>query len=583
MGILAAACFVTLLGPGVADAGGRRGGAELFLPQRNSELHRRMAGEHISEHEMGPRGSDADAPSKWVETGGIKWCSGGGDWTNFGPERRAGYPLGAGIDGTCPLVPASYSIAKGVAACEKLCDTDAKCLGFTWYPKTQPGRNLTECCFRTGSTANKPKCTDAACAGSRCYEKHGAAPPPPPEPQPTGPAPKPSASQLAYQDREMGSLISFNMVNFWPQQLNADRPFSLAPPSKFTPMQLDTEQWADGLEAMGARYSLVLAKDESGFLLWPTNFSWEGRLYNYTVRESPLKPAGRDIIKEYVTSAKKRGIKTGIYYLLWGNFHLNITRTDSLDHLDCHDVHPEYEAAVLYQLEELWTNYGEYSEIWWDGGIDGCNKAFAAKVDALKTKLIGNVSAFGGDEPNAVRWIGTESGHPGCEADTGLWSSTPRNGADPLYPNMYTNDCGAADGVVWAPAECDTCIRTAAPSGPNTGSCGCWSWVPDTEKTTKSAAELQSVYLQTVGNNANMLLNMAPDRRGLVPDSDMAAYRSLGVFVNETFGAHAKLGSASKLGGSISMLTLAAKLARAPRAIVLTEDCRRPPGAVRRP
>ena len=124
------------------------------------------------------------------------------------------------------------------------------------------------------------------------------------------PPPKPSASQLAYQEREFGSLISFNMVNFWPEQLNSDRPFTLAPASAFTPQQLDADQWAEGLASMGARYSLILAKDESGFLLWPTQFKWEGKLYNYTVRESPLRPKGRDIIKEYVTAAKKKGVET---------------------------------------------------------------------------------------------------------------------------------------------------------------------------------------------------------------------------------------------------------------------------------
>lgn len=221
--------------------------------------------------------------------------------------------------------------------------------------------NLTVCCFRTGSVANKPPCTTTACANTKCFEK----PPPPPPPAPTGPAPLPSAAQWAYQQREMGSLISFNMVNFWPAQLDPDPPFNLAPVSNFTPQQLDTDQWAQGLKAMGARYSLVLAKDESGFLLWPTQFKWEGRLYNYTVRESPLQPAGRDLVKEYVDSATKVGVKTGIYYLLWGNFHLGVTRKSGGAGYDCHDVHPEFEAAVLFQLEELWSNYGQYSEIWW--------------------------------------------------------------------------------------------------------------------------------------------------------------------------------------------------------------------------
>lgn len=88
----------------------------------------------------------------------------------------------------------------------------------------------------------------------------------------------------------------------------------------------------------------------------------------------------------------------------------------------------------------------------------------------------------------------------------------------------------------WAPAECDTCIRTAAPSDPGTGSTGCWSWLPGTEKSVKSLSTLQQSYLDTVGNNANLLLNMAPDRRGLVPDSDMSAYRALGQWVKTLRG-----------------------------------------------
>lgn len=124
----------------------------------------------------------------------------------------------------------------------------------------------------------------------------------------------------------------------------------------------------------------------------------------------------------------------------------------------------------------------------------------------------------------------------------------------------------------WAPAECDTCIRTAAPSDPGTGSTGCWSWLPGTEKSVKSLATLQQSYLDTVGNNANLLLNMAPDRRGLVPDSDMSAYRALGQWVNASFGEHALLASATNLGGEKTSLKTTTKLARTPTAVVMMED-----------
>jgi hypothetical protein len=128
----------------------------------------------------------ASSALPWVVTTGIKWCSGGADWTKFGPD-----PFGAGIDGGCPRVPLSHSGAEGVAGCERLCETDDKCLGFTWYPKGEAGRNMTECCFRTGSTAQKPSCGgDPSCKATACYEKK-ASPPPPPSPVPryTGSSP----------------------------------------------------------------------------------------------------------------------------------------------------------------------------------------------------------------------------------------------------------------------------------------------------------------------------------------------------------------------------------------------------------
>ena len=132
--------------------------------------------------------------------------------------------------------------------------------------------------------------------------------------------------------------------------------------------------------------------------------------------------------------------------------------------------------------------------------------------------------------------------------------------------------------MIWAPAEADTCIRTFAPSGPDTGSCGCWSWAPNTSDTTKSLSELSQVYLDTVGNNANMLLNMAPDSRGLVPDSDMKAYKALGTWVDESFGPGALIINSTcppcpQLADDLLPTTLVWEpRGRAPTAVVMTED-----------
>ena len=129
----------------------------------------------------------AARPIDWTETGapnGIKWCSGGGDWDPPGA-------FGASKLGGCPAVPANWSHAPGgsPAACEQLCTPVAACLGFTLYPSEKEGgaegHNLTTCCFRTGSVANKPACGgDPSCKATRCFQKFPDAPPPPPPPSP---------------------------------------------------------------------------------------------------------------------------------------------------------------------------------------------------------------------------------------------------------------------------------------------------------------------------------------------------------------------------------------------------------------
>ena len=91
-------------------------------------------------------------PPTYIETANIKWCSGGGDYA-------PGDVYGAGVDGTCPLLPAGWTMERAVAECEVTCDASAECVGFTlYYPR--------ECCLRTISVASKPSGGTA-----RCYEK----------------------------------------------------------------------------------------------------------------------------------------------------------------------------------------------------------------------------------------------------------------------------------------------------------------------------------------------------------------------------------------------------------------------------
>ena len=121
----------------------------------------------------------APTPISWIETRGIKWCSGG--------DLNIGYdPFGNGFDGRaaagdthCPILPDGVGHDILIGMCEEVCaaaNLTAQCAGFTFYPSTAANVKHAECCFRT-DTSKKPKDRSSL---AECYEKHGGAPPPVP-------------------------------------------------------------------------------------------------------------------------------------------------------------------------------------------------------------------------------------------------------------------------------------------------------------------------------------------------------------------------------------------------------------------
>jgi alpha-L-fucosidase len=81
----------------------------------------------------------------------------------------------------------------------------------------------------------------------------------------------------------------------------------------------------------------------------------------------------------------------------------------------------------------------------------------------------------------------------------------------------------------WYPAEVNTSILHG------------WFWAE--HKGVKSPASLVDYYYTSVGRNGVMLLNLAPDTRGLIPDDQLASLSSMARVVEDTFARNLAAGA----------------------------------------
>ncbi len=163
--------------------------------------------------------------------------------------------------------------------------------------------------------------------------------------------------------------------------------------------------------------------------------------------------------------------------------------------------------TIAEQLTELVTRYGEITEFWLDGaGSEGHVYDFDSYVRTLRTYQPNTLlfADVGFLKFGDIRWVGNESGF----APEDNWNVVDRLGY-----------------LRWRPAEADTPLRTDH-----------WFWHPDDERSVKPLADLVTTYHKTVGRGAQLVLGLAPDNRGLLPDSDVTRLKEFGDEIRRIYG-----------------------------------------------
>ena len=296
--------------------------------------------------------------------------------------------------------------------------------------------------------------------------------------------PVPTPGQLRWQESEMNMFCHFGPNTFTGKEWgDGDESEAL-----FNPTQMDCRQWARVARQTGFSSIVVTAKHHDGFCLWPSKYS------SHTVAHSPWKAGEGDVLKELAAACAGEGIGMGVYLSPWDR---NAPSYGT----------PEYNEVFAGMLGEVLSGYGEISEQWFDGangeGPNGKRQKYDWKLfNTTVAKLQPDAVIFSDVGPGC-RWVGNESG----VAPDSCWATLNTKGFEPgKAPSTDVLGHGNRKGKDWIPAEVDVSIRNS------------WFWQPGEHP--KTLAELLRIYYTSVGRNAVLLLNVPPDRRGLIDPED---------------------------------------------------------------
>lgn len=322
---------------------------------------------------------------------------------------------------------------------------------------------------------------------------------PNPENEPIEVHPVPHPRQLKWQETEFYAFFHYGMNTYTGLEWgNGDENrATFAPTGAPNPYQ-----WLSVAKQAGMKGGIAVVKHHDGFCLWPTsttehNVTNSGNTYG---KET-------NIPRDFANAARELGLKYGFYVSPW-------------------DRNSEYYGTDKYvtdvflrQCAELAAYGTDQFEMWFDGANGGSGyyggKNTTVSVDRATYYDIPNLRdsihkvcpdcvmwGVGGE----ARWIGNEAGWAGQTN----WSPENRDYA-PEGNGMYGNE----NGWFWLPGESDA-------KATNTG------WFYHDDEVPLSSERLFQMYLETVGRNSTLILNIPPNKAGVLPDASVNSLVGMG-------------------------------------------------------
>jgi len=317
-----------------------------------------------------------------------------------------------------------------------------------------------------------------------------------------------SLAQLQqWEALKFGMFIHYGMSTY----VGAELPDGNDPSTLYAPDKLDVDQWVCVARDAGMKYAVLTTKHVAGHCLWPSKHT------DYHVGTSGCKT---DVVEAFVKACEKRGVLPGFYYCSWDNHHRfgSHTMTDALPfEKSLRAANPVYWGGVQLsfttrryqefqtaQVEELLTQYGKIAEVWIDipSVLPRCYRQELydriAELQPQALVMMNNGICDGSDYQIDKAWpadlIAIERFLPNSHTAHVKWREI--EGKKYYIPGEVCDPIGKE----WFFTEADQ---------------------------PRSDAELLGMYLVSVSRGANLLLDVGPDKHGLIPEKFTAALQRL--------------------------------------------------------
>lgn len=320
----------------------------------------------------------------------------------------------------------------------------------------------------------------------------------------------PNENQLTLQEKPFYAFFHFGMNTANDREWGA----GVETVKDFDITKIKPEQWVKAVKDAGITGVILTCKHHDGFCLWDTKYT------DFNVMNTKIHT---DIVKAVADACYVNDIDFGVYLSPWDM------------HEPCYAT-PEYNDYFVNQLTELLTNYGEIFEVWFDGAKGANAKAFTydwkryyETIHKLQPKA--NIAICGED----IRWVGNEAGKARkneysvvpaslreCESTEKNSQSSEGDAGRLQKVDTMDEDLGSRKVLeknaylAWYPAEVDVSIRKG------------WFYHKKDDRTVKSVRKLFNIYLNSVGNNCTLLLNIPPTDKGVICSKDVSRLKALG-------------------------------------------------------